>query len=136
MFGLSFTEIIVVMVISFLIFGPEQFPIMVKKAVQNISAFKKYIAQAQNSFTDFTRDVEKEFDPTQWAEDSNNSVAQGYHDEQNSSATILVEELSTNPNDYEITPLTQWRWQAQVQSKPGDFESEPFDWKAKTESAN
>lgn len=130
MFGLSFTEIMVVMVISFLIFGPEQFPVMVKKAIKQISELKRYIAQAQNSFHDFTRDVEKEFDPNQWTGDSDSqSVSHDYHSTEEKNIALLAQ-VSTDPTDYDSKPLEQWRWQTQTQGKPEDFSSEPFDWKS------
>jgi Sec-independent protein translocase protein TatA len=130
MFGLSFTEIIVVMVISFLIFGPEQFPIMVKKAIKQISEFKRYISQAQNSFHDFTRDVEKEFDPNQWTGNTDeHSVSHDQVSEEEKKVALLAS-VSIDPNDYDPKPLDQWRWQTQPEGKPSDFDNEPFDWKA------
>lgn len=133
MFGLSFTEIMVVMVISFLIFGPEQFPIMVKKAIKQISEFKRYLSQAQNSFHDFTRDVEKEFDPNKWTGNkSENGVSQDPLTAEENTIALLAK-VSTNPGDYDSKPLEQWRWQPQ--GKPADFESEPFDWKSPGQQA-
>lgn len=131
MFGLSFTEIIFAMVVSFLIFGPEQFPIMLKKAIQQISQLKRYISQAQNSFHDFTRDMENEFNPNQWA--NSDSVSQDGSDTNTTAEISYADELSINPNEYASTPLDNWRWQSQPEGKPGDFEQEPFDWKAPKE---
>ena len=134
MFGLSFTEIMVVLVISFLIFGPEQFPVMVKKAIKQIGEFKRYISQAQNSFHDFTRDVEKEFNPNDWSDESKKHNVDQRPTTFEENTIALLANVSTNPGDYDSKPLEQWRWQTHPQGKPGDFESEPFDWKSKTRS--
>jgi len=126
MFGLSFFEIAVVMLISFLIFGPEQFPVMVKKAIQQISQLKKYMYQAQSSFHDFTRDIEKDFNPNKWT--SSDSVAHSTSSE-TEKAIALLPKVSTNPSEYESVAMKHWRWESITQGKPQDFETETFDWK-------
>jgi Sec-independent protein translocase protein TatA len=64
-FGLSFSEIAIAGIVAFVLFGPEQFPVMVRQAIKWISEAKKYIYDAQNSLKDFTRDIEEEFNPIQ-----------------------------------------------------------------------
>jgi Sec-independent protein translocase protein TatA len=66
MFGLSFIEIAFIMVTAFMIFGPEQFPTMVKKAFMLIKEVKNYISEAQNSLHTIASDLEKDINPLNW----------------------------------------------------------------------
>ena len=68
MFGLSFTEIFFILLIAFMVFGPEQFPSMVKKAFQLIKQIKSYIYEAQNSLHTIASDLEKDINPLNWEE--------------------------------------------------------------------
>jgi len=133
MFGLSFMEILVAMVVSFLIFGPEQFPVMLKKAIQHIGTFKRYMYKAQNSFNDFTRDIEKDFAPDKWT-GSSDSVEHSGYDEQEEAAAVVAD-LSSNPDDYETESLSNWRWQSEPKGDPSKFDPQPFDWKTQEAQA-
>lgn len=72
MFGLSFTEIFFILLICFLIFGPEQFPIMLKKAYKLFAQVKGYITEAQTSFQTIVQDIEKDVNPMNW--DANKDI--------------------------------------------------------------
>ena len=56
-------EILLIVVISILVVGPKDFPIMLKKIGQWINTFKRYFSDIQNSITNFHEnfdDQEKE----------------------------------------------------------------------------
>ena len=66
MFGLSFLEILVVLFVTFMIFGPEKFPEMLKKAFVFIKEAKRYVADAQHNIQNIATDIEKEVNPLKW----------------------------------------------------------------------
>jgi Sec-independent protein translocase protein TatA len=62
-FGLSFSELAIAALVAFILFGPEQFPVMVKQAIKWVSQIKGYIYEAQMGIKDLTQDIEKELSP-------------------------------------------------------------------------
>ena len=53
-------EILIVVVVSILIIGPKDFPIMLKKIGSIISSFKNYFSEIQKDITDVENTVEDE----------------------------------------------------------------------------
>ena len=53
-------EILIVVVLSILIIGPKDFPIMLKKIGTWIGSFKKYFSEIQKDITDVENTVEDE----------------------------------------------------------------------------
>ena len=53
-------EILIVVVLSILIIGPKDFPIMLKKIGTWIGSFKKYFSEIQKDITDVENVVEDE----------------------------------------------------------------------------
>ena len=105
MFGLSFIEIGFVLVVAFLIFGPEQFPVMLKKAIVLIRDLKKHSFQAQQAFHKLTRQVESEFDVNNWigSEESKHQVERDVASAL-SNITENSEEGIDEDDNYECTP--------------------------------
>ena len=53
-------EILIVVVVSILIVGPKDFPLMIKKIGSWVGAFKNYFNQVQNDISDIENSVEEE----------------------------------------------------------------------------
>ena len=53
-------EILIVVVLSILIIGPKDFPIMLKKIGSWVGSFKNYFSEVQKDITDMENTVEKE----------------------------------------------------------------------------
>ena len=53
-------EILIVVLISILIVGPKDFPLMIKKIGSWVGAFKNYFNQVQNDISDIESSVEEE----------------------------------------------------------------------------
>ena len=53
-------EILIVVVLSILIIGPKDFPIMLKKIGSIMSSFKNYFSEIQKDITDVENTVEDE----------------------------------------------------------------------------
>jgi len=59
-FDLSFGEILLIITVAFIIFGPEKFPVMVKEAVGWIKKIKTMAYEAQRSFDDLGQSVKED----------------------------------------------------------------------------
>ena len=68
MFGLSFLEILVIAVGAFLVFGPERFPLMLKKIVRIIKTFKDLGTHLQREILENTQKIENEIKPIELSE--------------------------------------------------------------------
>ena len=53
-------EILLIVVVSILVIGPKDFPIMLKKIGSWIGSIKNYFSEVQKDFTDLQNDVEEE----------------------------------------------------------------------------
>ena len=53
-------EILIVVVLSILIIGPKDFPIMLKKVGSWLGAFKNYFTEVQKDITDMDNTIEEE----------------------------------------------------------------------------
>jgi sec-independent protein translocase protein TatB len=53
-------EILIVVLVSILIVGPKDFPLMIKKIGSWVGAFKNYFNQIQNDISDIENSVEEE----------------------------------------------------------------------------
>lgn len=60
MFGLDFFEILVIAVVAFLIFGPDEFPVMLRKIAKLLRTIKNLGAQAQQEVFDAARRIEEQ----------------------------------------------------------------------------
>ena len=56
-------EILIIVVLSILIIGPKDFPIMLKKIGSWIGAFKNYFSEVQRDITDVENVIEDEILP-------------------------------------------------------------------------
>ena len=56
---IGWLEILIIVVLSILIIGPKDFPIMLKKIGSWIGSFKNYFSEVQKDITDI--DIEEEF---------------------------------------------------------------------------
>lgn len=57
MFGLSFLEIVLIVIVAFLVFGPERFPEVVRTVARTLRNLKIMAQNAQSEFMDVTRDL-------------------------------------------------------------------------------
>jgi len=53
-------EILVIVVLSILIIGPKDFPVVLRKIGNWISSIKKYFSEIQEDITDLKNDVDEE----------------------------------------------------------------------------
>jgi len=53
-------EILVIVVLSIIIIGPKDFPVMIRKIGSWIGSFKNYFSQVQKDITDISNEVEDE----------------------------------------------------------------------------
>ena len=53
-------EILLIVVVSILVIGPKDFPIMLKKIGSWIGSFKNYFSEVQQDITDMENSVEEE----------------------------------------------------------------------------
>ena len=56
-------EILIIVVLSILIIGPKDFPVMLKKIGSWIASFKNYFAEIQRNVTDVESTIEEEINP-------------------------------------------------------------------------
>ena len=61
MFGLGFTEILLLLVIAFLIFGPQQFPIVVKNFIKILNELRSAFTEVKSEFYDVQTETNKHF---------------------------------------------------------------------------
>jgi len=54
-------EILIIVVLSILIIGPKDFPIMLKKIGSWISSIKNYFSEIQKDITDVEESIEEDF---------------------------------------------------------------------------
>ena len=54
-------EILVIVILSILIIGPKDFPIVLRKLGNWISSVKNYFTEIQNEATDFEKEIEESF---------------------------------------------------------------------------
>ena len=54
-------EILVIVILSILIIGPKDFPIVLRKLGNWISSVKNYLTKIQNEATDFENEIEDSF---------------------------------------------------------------------------
>lgn len=60
MFDLSFGEILLALIVAFVIFGPERFPVMLREAIGWIKKIKNMAFEAQRSLDDLGKSIEGE----------------------------------------------------------------------------
>ncbi|MBF0198801.1 MAG: twin-arginine translocase TatA/TatE family subunit [Planctomycetes bacterium] len=127
MFGLSWFEIAFVLGIAFLIYGPEQFPVILKKLIGYIKEIKKYSYQAQQSFNKFSSDLDAELNPTNWLDSSQPKDQVGESEEElgeNKDEDNVDDDLSS----YEEQPYDLFLDEKGLEKeKVDDFESSPLD---------
>lgn len=132
MFGLSFMEIAFIMLIAFLIFGPEQFPLMLKQAIGLIAKIKSLASQAQSGFHKLSSEIEGQINPIK--EDlqkqltvpdhtvSTNSTNETQDNEENQQYFI-----SEDANNYEDRPLAPDFFYECKEQSPNDYSDQPID---------
>ncbi|MCZ0932325.1 MAG: twin-arginine translocase TatA/TatE family subunit [Oligoflexia bacterium] len=61
MFGLGFTEILLLILIAFLIFGPQQFPTVMKNFIKILNELKSAFTEVKSEFYDVQTEADKQF---------------------------------------------------------------------------
>jgi sec-independent protein translocase protein TatB len=65
-------EILIIVVLSILIVGPKDFPIMLKKIGNWVGSFKSYFSEFQKDITEVQNEVEDEISLTETSEKNDN----------------------------------------------------------------
>lgn len=118
MFGLSFIEIIVILLVAFIIFGPEQFPMMIKKIILAISTVKGYIVQFQDEFRRLSTSFEKELTPLNIAESlQKNNVEAKQEVKQKEESSQLIETLDEDQSHYSKIARKSWLDEMSLQNE-------------------
>ena len=60
MFGLGFSEILIMALIAFLAFGPKQFPIIAKEFIKLFNELKRSFTNIKTDFHDIEIELEKQ----------------------------------------------------------------------------
>ena len=60
MFGLGFTEILLLILIAFLIFGPQQFPTVAKNFIKILNEIKNAFTEVKSEFYDIQTEANKQ----------------------------------------------------------------------------
>jgi len=61
MFGLGFTEILILILIAFLVFGPERFPAVAKNFIKLLNELRRAFTEVKSEFYDVQTEAEKQF---------------------------------------------------------------------------
>ena len=59
MFGLGFIEILILILIAFLVFGPEQFPVVAKNFIKLLNELRRAFTEVKSEFYDVQTETEK-----------------------------------------------------------------------------
>ena len=128
MFELSFSEIAFAAVVAFILFGPEQFPVMARKAAQYFKKAKAYIHQAQVSFQEMSKelvpdtDLSKPINLKDFMGTPMNRAATKNRDE-----GLKMVNLDKEPTHY---PSTQpWRKAIQIDRHKANYSIETHSWR-------
>lgn len=130
MFGLSFSELALAAIVAFILFGPEQFPSMVRQIVTWVQQLKKFATEAQTSLRDATESLEKDlnlpelstlntsFNPKEWTQSpQQNQVS---HDTQVSLEKI---QLDLKPEHYKKSKV-DWKQLIDIDRNPDHYKEE------------
>ena len=60
MFGLGFTEMLLLILVAFLVFGPQQFPIVAKNFVKLLNELKMAFTEVKSEFYDVQTETNKQ----------------------------------------------------------------------------
>ena len=60
MFGLGFTEILVLSLIAFLVFGPKQFPLVAKGVLKFLNELRQTFTHVKTEFYDVETEIQKQ----------------------------------------------------------------------------
>ena len=63
MFGLGFSEILILVLIAFLVFGPKQFPFIVKECVKLLNELKHSFSNIKSDISKIETEVHKQLSP-------------------------------------------------------------------------
>ena len=135
MFGLSLWEVGVATLVAFLIFGPEQFPVMIRQIMETIKKTKDFALQAQQTFSNLSSDLEStindSLDPIKnnpW-QDRPEQSSKG----RDSGPEPELEPISldTNVNNYRHLKI-EWEKCAEMDLDTQNYHSGLYDWKNTT----
>ena len=133
MFGLSLWEIGAAAMVAFLIFGPEQFPVMIRQIMDTIKKTKDLALQAQQTFSNLSSDLESTIsDSLAPIKNDNWSASSEQHSNlRDSSPQPELETISVdmNTNNYQQQNL-DWEQVAKIDDNPRNYENARFDWKS------
>lgn len=59
MFGLGFTELLVLLLVAFLVFGPKQFPLVAKSFIKLVNELKMTFSAVKTEFDSTEAEVQK-----------------------------------------------------------------------------
>jgi Sec-independent protein translocase protein TatA len=132
MFGLSLWEIGAAALVAFLIFGPEQFPVMIRQIMDTIKKTKDLALQAQQTFSNLSSDLEStisdSLDPIKNDSWSVSSEQRSNLRESSPQPELETISVDTNPNNYQQHNL-DWEQIAKIDTNPRNYESARFDWR-------
>ena len=132
MFDLSFTEIALIGGVAFIIFGPEKFPVMVRKGAVYFKQLKNYIHQAQVSFQEMGKELVPDLELNKINNLKDFMGTPMNRSNKSADGTQLIK-LDKDPSHY---PMPQaWRTRIAIDRSKDNYSTEPFDWR-KDQSAN
>ena len=73
---IGWLEILIVVVLSILIIGPKDFPLVLKKIGSWIGSFKNYFSEVQKDITDVESEIEDDISINKNLDDINNNKKQ------------------------------------------------------------
>ena len=60
MFGLGFTELLILALIAFLVFGPQQFPLVAKNFIKLLNELRRAFTDVKTEFSDIETEVQNQ----------------------------------------------------------------------------
>jgi Sec-independent protein translocase protein TatA len=130
MFGLSFAELAFAALVAFILFGPEQFPIMARQAVLWIRKIKTFANQAQATLQEMGKELIPEAElkklnkPINLKDFIGSPSKTNYSNSPSSSLKII--QLDRDPAHY--PHLVNWRNKVLMDRQRQNYHSQTTDW--------
>jgi Sec-independent protein translocase protein TatA len=121
MFDLSFGEIALAVVVAFVIFGPERFPVMLKEAITWIKKIKNMAFEAQRSLDHLGESIKEDLpSPDIWTPSS--IISSGQNNSTTPSSALEPIEIDRNPEVYSKEGF-HWRTTLQIDRDKNHYSS-------------
>lgn len=137
MFGLSLWEIGVATLVAFLIFGPEQFPVMIRQIMDSIKKAKDFALQAQQTFSNLSSDLESTInDSLEPIKSSPLQHGLGHSTKgRESSHEPLLDTISLDmvAENYEPQKIN-WKECVEIDADASNYQKDPHNWKKQSET--